>query len=60
MTRLVAYSAYAFGSAVFLVAAFSRGNPLMATGSALFLTGTLWLLVPMVRERRRKREHSTR
>lgn len=58
MTRLVAYSAYAIGSAVFLAAAASRGNPLMATGSGLFLIGTLSLLVPMIRERRRKGDRS--
>ena len=46
MSRLLAYSAYAVGSLVFLGVAVSRGSLLIAAGSILFLLGTLLLLVP--------------
>ena len=50
--RLAAYSAYAAGSVVFLVVAVRRGSELSMLGSALFLLGTLLLLVPTARSER--------
>lgn len=48
-----AYAAYLVGSGIFLVASLTRGSPLLATGSALFLLGTLLFAVPdLVRGRR--------
>jgi hypothetical protein len=44
--RLLAYLAYAVGSVVFLGVALSKGSLMIAAGSALFLLGTLLLLVP--------------
>lgn len=52
--RLLAYAAYAAGSAVFLGVALSRGSLLIAAGSALFLCGTLLLLAPQVVVHRRR------
>ena len=51
MNRLLAYTAYALGSCVFLGIALSRSSTVVAVGSALFLLGTLLLLVPEVRRR---------
>lgn len=51
MTRVLAYVAYGFGSCVFLGVALSRGSAVVAVGSALFLVGTLMLLLPEVRRR---------
>ncbi|UOY01326.1 hypothetical protein [Blastococcus sp. PRF04-17] len=44
--RRAAYTAYAIGSGIFLVAAVLRGSPLLIAGSALFLVGTLLFLLP--------------
>ena len=49
MTRVLAYVAYCFGSCVFLGIALSRGSTVVVLGSALFLVGTLMLLLPEVR-----------
>ena len=61
MTRLLAYTAYAVGSCVFLFVALSRGSTVVALGSALFLVGTLLLLLPEARRRsarcRARRRH---
>lgn len=51
MTRVLAYLAYGLGSCVFLAVALSRGSTVLALGSALFLVGTLMLLLPEVRRR---------
>ena len=51
MTRVLAYLAYGFGSCVFLGVALSRGSTVLALGSALFLLGTLMLLLPEARRR---------
>lgn len=51
MSRVLAYVAYAVGSGVFLGVALSRGSTVVALGSALFLLGTLLLLVPEARQR---------
>ena len=51
MSRVLAYAAYAFGSCVFLGVALSRGSTVVALGSALFLVGTLLLLLPEVQRR---------
>jgi hypothetical protein len=51
VSRVLAYAMYALGSCLFLVVAVSRGSTVVALGSALFLLGTLLLLVPEARRR---------
>lgn len=41
---LAAYASYAVGSVVFLAVALSRGTPILALGSTMFLLGTLLLV----------------
>lgn len=51
---------YLAGSAVFFAGALYRGSPLAALGGALFVVGSLLLLVPVVKERRRQRASQQR
>jgi hypothetical protein len=55
-----AYAAYAAGSTIFVFLAISRGSVLLAVGSALFLLGTLLLVVPQVTRRHRGRHEAGR